>query len=81
MKGQSRRRSRGAADSHRELTLIDQAIALVATGGAPRVAVAGIEHGADILIVAQRHALAAGLRVRPLRDGNGSVDLLVEQLS
>jgi hypothetical protein len=71
--------ARSAIDQ--ELELVDEAIALVASGAAPRVALAGIAHAEEILLDGQRHALAAGLRVRPLRDGNGTTDLLVEQLT
>jgi hypothetical protein len=56
-----------------EIRLIDEAIAMVALGAAPRVDVAGIRFAADLLDQARRHALEAGVRVRPiLSDGEAS---------
>ena len=73
-------RSRTTAQA-RELMLAREAIALVAAGGAPRVVVAGIRFGETILDDAQRLALDAGVRVKPIRrpEGNGA-DLVVERI-
>lgn len=61
--------------------LAREAIAMVASGAAPRVVVAGIRHGEQILDSARRLALAAGVRVRPLpQPGNAGSDLVVEPI-
>ena len=66
----------------RELTLAREAIALVASGATPRVVLAGIRHGDDILLEAQRAALECGVRVSPLRSGDAPrTDLVVEPIS
>ncbi len=77
-----RRRARGeAAAEARELTLAREAIALVASGAAPRVVVAGIRYGDIIIDAARRIALAAGVRVKPLpQSGNTGTDLVVEPI-
>ena len=49
----------------REVGLIRDAIALVATGGAPRVVVAGLALGDQLLPSAQRMAETAGVRLVP----------------
>jgi hypothetical protein len=49
----------------REMALIDDAIALVATGGAPRVVVAGLSLGDQLLPTAKRMADEAGVRLVP----------------
>ena len=76
------RRARGeAASQARELTLAREAIAMVASGAAPRVVVAGIRHGEQIMDSARRIALAAGVRVKPLpQPGNAGSDLVVEPI-
>ena len=43
-----------------------EAIAMVASGASPRIAVAGIRHGQQILDSAQKLALEAGVRVKRL---------------
>jgi hypothetical protein len=74
-------RSRATAQA-RELLLAREAIALVAAGGSSRVVVAGIRFGETILRDAQRLALEAGVRVKPLRRAEGlGTDLLVEPIS
>jgi hypothetical protein len=66
----------------RELMLTREAIALVAAGGSSRVVVAGIRFGESILDDAQRLALEAGVRVKPIRRAGGiGADLLVEPIS
>jgi hypothetical protein len=65
----------------RGMRLIRDAIALVASGGSPRVVVAGIGPGEMLLPSATRLALEAGVRARPLwhPDGSGA-DIAVEQI-
>ena len=66
----------------RELTLAREAIALVASGATPRVVLAGIRHGDDILLEAQRAALEQGVRISPLRrDDAPRTDLVIEPIS
>ena len=66
----------------RELSLAREAIALVAAGGSARVVVAGIRFGEAILEDAQRLALEAGVRVKPIRRAEGfGADLLVEPIT
>lgn len=58
-----------------------EAIALVASGASPRVVVAGIRHGAEILGPARRLALEAGVRVNALeREDGGQPDLVIEPI-
>jgi hypothetical protein len=65
----------------RELRLAREAIAMVACGASPRVVVAGIQFGDEILDTARRLALEAGVRVTPLRTSNGrGADLVVEPI-
>lgn len=54
---------------------------MVACGASPRVVVAGIAFGEEILDAARRLALEAGVRVNPLRnpDGRGA-DLVIETI-
>jgi len=49
-----------------ELRLVHEAILLVAAEGSPRVLVAGLRLGAQILAPAQRLAQASGVRLVPL---------------
>ena len=44
---------------------------MVACGALPRVVVAGIRYGEQILDSARRMALEAGVRVKPLRQPDG----------
>ncbi len=63
----------------REMQLIRGAIAMVATGAAPRVTVAGIRFGDSILEHAEGWAVEAGVRIRPLwRTDEAGVDISVE---
>jgi hypothetical protein len=65
----------------RELRLAREAIALVASGATPRVVIAGIRYGEEILDSARRLALAAGVRVNPVRQtGTGRAALVVERI-
>jgi hypothetical protein len=64
-----------------EATLIRDAIALVASGGAPRVVVAGLRLGDALLPTARRMALEAGVRIVPLwRADEAGLDVAVERL-
>jgi hypothetical protein len=64
-----------------EVGLIRDAIALVATGGAPRVVVAGLRLGDALLPSARRMALEAGVRIVPLwRADEAGLDIAVERL-
>jgi hypothetical protein len=64
-----------------EVGLIRDAIALVATGGAPRVVVAGLRLGDALLPSARQMALEAGVRIVPLwRADEAGLDIAVERL-
>jgi hypothetical protein len=63
----------------REMQLVREAIEMVATGAAPRVTVAGIRFGDNILEPAREWAVAAGVRIAPLwRTDEQGVDIAVE---
>jgi hypothetical protein len=65
----------------RELRMAREAIALVAGGGSPRVVLAGIRYGEEILESARRLGLASGVRVNPLRQPQReAADLVVEPI-
>ena len=65
-----------------EMRLINEAIALVASGAAPRTTVAGLRLGSQLLDSAERLARQAGVRVVPLwRDDEAGLDLAVERVS
>jgi hypothetical protein len=53
-----------------EMQLIDEAIALVASGRAPRTVVANLRLGDSLLEPARRKAAAAGVTIRPLWTGD-----------
>ena len=65
----------------REVALVNDAITLVATGGAPRVTVAGLLLGEQILPSVQRMADDAGVRLVPRwgADEHG-VEIAVERI-
>jgi hypothetical protein len=64
-----------------ELKLISDAIAMVASGGSPRVTVAGLRLGDTLLEPARRLARGAGVRVVPKWGADESgVDIVVEPL-
>jgi hypothetical protein len=64
-----------------EATLIRDAIALVASGRAPRVVVAGLRLSDALLPTARRMALQAGVRIVPLwRADEAGLDVAVERL-
>jgi hypothetical protein len=63
----------------RELELIRDAIALVASGRSPRVTVAGLRLGDALLAPAERLARQAGVRIVPKWGADESgVDIAVE---
>jgi hypothetical protein len=65
-----------------EMRLVREAIALVASGGAPRVSVAGIRFGEALLEPARRVALQSGVRLVPLWSAEeAGVDILVEPIA
>ena len=58
-----------------------EAIAMVASGAAPRIVIAGILYGEDILEPARRLGLASGVRVNPLRQPQKeAADLVIEPI-
>lgn len=63
----------------REMQLVRDAIAMVAAGASPRVTVAGIRFGDNILEPARGWAAAAGVRIEPLwRTDESGLDISVE---
>ncbi len=63
----------------REIQLVHDAIAMVSSGAAPRVTIAGIRFGDNLIEPARQWALAAGLRLTPLwRTDEAGVDLTIE---
>lgn len=64
-----------------ELDLIRGAIALVASGGAPRVRLASLSFGEQLLEPARRMATTAGVRVVPAwTSDEGGASLTVEPI-
>lgn len=70
-----------SAAFEREQRLVSEAIAMVASGAAPRVVIASLTCSSALLDPARRMALRAGVRVLPLwrADGVGA-DLAVEPI-
>jgi hypothetical protein len=54
------------ATLEQEMRLINEAIAMVASGAAPRTVVAGLQLGDQLLESARRMAAEAGVRLTPL---------------
>jgi hypothetical protein len=64
-----------------EERLVREAILMVAARGAPRVLLAGLMHGEQVLDRCRRVALEAGVRLRPWSTARGDrVDILVEAI-
>jgi len=65
----------------REQRLVREAIAMVASGAAPRVTVASLRYSRALIDPSSRLALEAGVRVRTIwrKDGRGA-DLAVEPI-
>jgi hypothetical protein len=64
-----------------EMRLIREAIAMVASGGAPRVILAGINFGESLLDPARRLALEAGVRLVLLsRADEAGADIAIETI-
>ena len=64
----------------RELRLVSDAIAMVAGGGSPRVTIAGLSLGDQVLEPARRLARQAGVRIVPQWTADESgVDITVER--
>lgn len=65
-----------------EMRLIREAIAMVASGGAPRVVLAGIRFGETLLDPSRRLALEAGVRLVPLWGADeAGADIAVERIA
>lgn len=65
-----------------ELELVRGAIALVATGGAPRVRLASLRFGEQLLEPAGRLAAEAGVRLTPeWTSDEGGASLIVEPIA
>jgi hypothetical protein len=81
-------RDRPALDSDRvregldhEVRLVTEAILLVSSGGSPRVTVAGLHYGEQVLEASRSNAAARHVRLVPLwSDDERGADLVVEQL-
>jgi hypothetical protein len=66
----------------REVGLVRDAIALVASGGSMRVVVGGLRLGEALLPTAQRMALEAGVRVVPIWGADESgLDISIERVA
>jgi hypothetical protein len=65
-----------------EMTLVREAIAMVAGGGAPRVTVGGLRFGEALLVPARRLAAEAGVRIVPLwMPDEAGADIAVERIA
>ncbi len=64
-----------------ELELVQGAIAMVASGGSPRVSIGGLAFGEELIEPARRMARGTGVRIVPLwTTDEHSVGLAVERL-
>jgi hypothetical protein len=76
------RAHRGVHILERESRIVREAIALVASGGARRVVIAGLRFGDEVVDPARTAALEAGLRVRSLSRTTGAgIDLAIEAIT
>jgi len=65
-----------------EMTIVREAIAMVAGGGAPRVTVAGLHFGEALLAIVASLATEAGVRVVPLwLPDDAGADIAVERIA
>jgi hypothetical protein len=65
-----------------EMTIVREAIAMVAGGGSPRVTVAGLHFGEALLVTARRLAIDHGVRVVPLwLPDDAGADIAVERIA
>jgi hypothetical protein len=65
----------------RESRLVTEAIAMVASGAAPRVVVASLRQSQALLDPSRQRALEAGVRIRALwRNDGAGADLAVEPI-
>jgi hypothetical protein len=77
----SNRRTPTTIREERELRMVREAIAMVASGASPRVVVAGISRGDQILEAARRLGLESGVRVNRLAQPEAKgTDLAVEPI-
>jgi hypothetical protein len=77
----SHRRTPVAVREEREMRMVREAIAMVASGASPRIVVAGISRGEQILDACRRLGLESGVRVNrlPQPEAKGT-DLTVEPI-
>lgn len=81
--GRSRDRSVSPVDRtlEHEMTLVREAIAMVAGGGSRRVVVGGLRFGEELLEPAGRLATEAGVRLVPLwMPDDAGADIAVERI-
>lgn len=65
-----------------ELGLVRSAIAMVASGGAPRVSLGGLRFGEQLIEPARALALVAGVRIVPIWSSDeGGADMRVERIA
>ncbi len=65
-----------------EMTLVREAIAMVAGGGAPRVVVGGLRFGEALLATARGLATEVGVRLVPLwMPDDAGADIAVERIT
>jgi len=66
----------------KELNLVREAIVMVASGGSPRVTVAGLHFGEALLTTARRLATEAGVRLVPLwMPDDAGADIAIERIA
>jgi hypothetical protein len=65
----------------REMSLVREAIAMVAGGGSPRVTIGGLRFGEALLLPARGLAAEAGVRLVPLwMPDDAGADIAVERI-
>jgi hypothetical protein len=65
-----------------EMNLVREAIAMVASGGSPRVIVAGLKFGEALLVPARGLATEAGVRLVPLwMPDDAGADIAIERIT